>query len=958
LNVGDAARLGVAWATNLYSAALDSPVVAYDSTLGQTLAYIGTESGDVEAVNVASGQIVWGAWLGSAVRSTPLVTGGAVFIATFSSPEIVKLNASTGAVDCRLVAPMPVEGTPVLGQGAGVGSTIYLGTNDATNENGPFLAMNTSNCALRWEFTGYPTFAGSWDAASFARDASGAPLVIFGTADPDSAVYALNATNGAEVWRYQTDNPSPGVFDVGAGAAISPPGKNGFVGGVAYVPNKYGVLSAIDLSNGSGIFTVDFNHLLNVTEGGRSTPALDGTDLAFGYNGGMIDLDALNGSVRWISRDASHTEVLSSPAITGPVGKQVVVAADIGGEVEAVSLANGSILYRYSTGSYITASPAICGENVLIASAGGILYDFAVGGGNRAPLPTTRITSPSNGGSLANPGGSLGVNGTASSPGGVAAVDVAVQSGGPTGSWWDAASGRWLSGPVDNPATLAAPGSNTTNWSFGFPVGSPGGAFTIYANALGSSGELDPTGASVGISVNYSAKGPHLVASESFVAPGSSVWVWGGGFGPLESVTLTLGATVLATPSTSSTGYLPRTLVHLPSTTPFGPASLRATGQTTGRAAAATIAVANGWDQAGYSPAHTDFEPFDPTLMRHVDAGDNTWLVPAWHFDSGAAIVAAPAISEGVAYVADESGNLTALDTTNGGGLWTWRTPSDAPINGSPAVDPTRALVFVGAEDGTLYALEDSTGRELWNVSIGGNLSAPTIASGMIYIASSHGSVEELWETNGTPAWSDDLGSGIAGAPAVDPVHHLVVVGEAGGTVAALNNATGQTSWTYATGGPVVAAAALSNGTVFIGSASGTFFALSESRGALQWSYHTRGAVNATAVISDYGPGRAWVVLVGSADGTLYELLASNGSMVFDLTLGSAVVGAAAATGVVLFSGVGAISGARTYTDLDVWKFRAGTGPMSPPVILDGAVYVGTSDGNLYAFTTFGQAPD
>ena len=41
LSAANAGKLGVAWATDLYGAALDSPVVAYDGGLGKTLAYIG-----------------------------------------------------------------------------------------------------------------------------------------------------------------------------------------------------------------------------------------------------------------------------------------------------------------------------------------------------------------------------------------------------------------------------------------------------------------------------------------------------------------------------------------------------------------------------------------------------------------------------------------------------------------------------------------------------------------------------------------------------------------------------------------------------------------------------------------------------------------------------------------------------------------------------------------------------
>src|SRR5262245_31960451 len=73
LSVSNAASLGVRWATDLYGPALDSPVVAWDGKLGKRIAYIGTEQGNLFAVDVATGTIVWSAWLGGPIRATPVV---------------------------------------------------------------------------------------------------------------------------------------------------------------------------------------------------------------------------------------------------------------------------------------------------------------------------------------------------------------------------------------------------------------------------------------------------------------------------------------------------------------------------------------------------------------------------------------------------------------------------------------------------------------------------------------------------------------------------------------------------------------------------------------------------------------------------------------------------------------------------------------------------------------------
>ena len=91
---------------------------------------------------------------------------------------------------------------------------------------------------MEWEFTDYNQTAGSWDSASYAVNANGIPEVLFGTDNPDSSVYAVNALTGARLWWFQCYEPNDGDYDVAAGVTVSPPGGNGFADGVAYAINK------------------------------------------------------------------------------------------------------------------------------------------------------------------------------------------------------------------------------------------------------------------------------------------------------------------------------------------------------------------------------------------------------------------------------------------------------------------------------------------------------------------------------------------------------------------------------------------------------------------------------------------------------------------------------------------------------------------------------------------------
>jgi outer membrane protein assembly factor BamB len=948
-----AGSLGVGWATNAYGSILDSPAVAYDPILGETLVYVGTETGNFLAVNLANGQIVWGVWFGAPIRSSPLVNNGSVWVVPYTTSEVLKLNATTGATECRTVLSSPSEATPTLAKLPNGVTTLFIGTSGNGPVSGPFTAIDAGNCSVEWKFTGFHQPAGSWNSASYVVNQSGVPVVILGTDNPDSSVYALDALTGHLLWRFQCYNPAGADWDVAAGATISPPGKNGFAQGVVYATNKAGRAYAIYLNNGTLVWETNFNALAGINEVARSTPALDGMSVVFGFAEGLFDLNAVNGSETWMYIDSTKSESIASPAIAGGHGHGIAVTGDVAGNFDVVAMVGGTQLYSYQTGGYITASPAISDGNILIASANGFLYDFVVGGGNAAVLPTTTISSPSQGSTVANPSGFLTVTGSASDPTAVAAVDVAIQSSGPAGSWWDAANGTWSPGPVDNLATLAAPGATSTTWSLAYPVPAAGGTYQVFANAVSSLGQSDLTGANVNFSVRYTTSGPHLEARPQFVPPGGTVNVTGGGFGRSVKVTISLLGATLAKVTSAANGSVPSTKVVIPATTLFGQTSLVATGGSPSKSSSAAITVANNWDQLGYGPGHAGFEPNDDVLNNVVFPGGNNWAKVAWHFAAPAPLNASPAVAKGVAFVGDTVGNLYAVDTHNGGMLWNFTLSTPAAIDGAVAVDPALGLVFIGTSKGAVDAVYQGNGTLAWSTALTGAVSAPVYASGELYVTTSTGAVDALSESSGTVVWTVTLGSPSTSAPALNASSQLLVVGESGGKVLGLNSSTGSTAWTYTTGGAVTATAVITSGTVYVGSKDGNLYALNELTGAKRWKATTHGAVQDTPSLDNQG-----LLYFGSDDGHLYVVHASTGAADFNFSFGSPVVGVSTAKGIAIYEdAAGTIGAEKTFLHGGGWHYATLAGLVTAPVILDGAFYVSAGDGFLYAFTPNGEPP-
>jgi len=950
LSTANASHLGVAWATDLYGAAVDSPAVAYDATLRQMLDYIGTENGNMIAVNAANGHIVWSNWLGSAIRTSPTVIAGSVWVGTFNSARIYKLNANTGAVQCSTAVPEQIEGTPLAATPPGGIPSVYFGTLDSTTAEGPTLAINAANCATEWSFTGYAAPAGSWDPLAYAVDATHQPLLVFGTDDPDSTVYALNAVTGTEVWRFRPAQP-PGDYDVGAGVTISPPGVDGFADGVAYAHTKFGIVYALNLTTGAKIWSNSFTAKHN-QEGGLSTAALARRNLVLGYLGGLVDLDPVTGALRWTYDDPGRLEIASSPAIAGRGGSQIVAVGDLAGGVDVVSLATGAQLYHYQTASYITASPAISDGNIVLASANGFLYDFAVGGGNGAG-PSTTVTVPADSSTVANPNGDITIKGAAADSAGVAEVVVAVQSAGPDGPWWDARSRSWVSGPIGNRADVAARGATSSRWTFPYRVPPTGGTYEVTAYAVASSGQSDVAGAYTGFAVRATATAPYLTATPAFVAPGSGLSVTGGGFAHSEPITVSLLGTTLASTTTTAAGRIPITRVVIPSTTVFGQTSLTARGRTSGKTATAAVTIANSWDELGDVASHTGFEPNDPTFYNSIGPGEDVFLEPAWRYQFGASIDTAPAVTDGVAYAGTAAGQLAAIDVHNGAPLWTWNLPAGAAIAGSPAVDPSTGLVLVGADNGTLDAIRIRTGKLAWSDSIGGDVSAPVYGDGKVYVTSNNRTIEAVAESTGARLWVATFRGRITAAPSLDTASDTLVVGDADGRVAALSAASGARKWVRTLGGAVSATAMISGATVYVASGD-SLDAVRLSTGAAVWSYKTSGPITDTPALTGKGQ-----LIVGSGNGNLYELAMSNGSLVWVLPIHHPIVGVATVDSVVIFdTSSGLIGAARSWTSRErMWNFQTSAGITSPAAIIDSTVYVGAGDGDLYAFTTYGHLP-
>jgi outer membrane protein assembly factor BamB len=497
IGAGNASGLALQWEANIGSASFTSPAVVYNSTLAEELVIVGDQGGTLAAYNALNGNRVWVAKLGASVQSSPEVVNGTVWVGD-SDHKMYAINYSTGATVCDFDTSGVISSSPVIGNPDGRGNVVYFGDSGVTggDDGGDMWAINASNCSLRWRFTSYGEPAGTWSPVSFARLANGTAVVLFGGSSPDNAEYEVNASTGALRWRFQTQ-----VFseddDVGAGTTIQAPGVNGFADGVAYVPGKDRIFYALDLQTGAKIWEYDvYRDDPQPPSSTRSTAALDGNVLYFGAATGMYALSAVTGTSPggtklWrsdqVAGGSPTSEILSSPAVTGTSGQQLVVAGDITGKMYGWNATTGKLLWSYAAGNYIYSSPVVVGGQMYFTSGDGFLYAFGFGGAYPNPKPVATITSPISGSTVPNTG-SLAISGSATSGTGVASVLIAVQEAS-TGKWWNATTHVWSPIFSEAPSTLGSPNSTSTSFSTTVPVTADGGHFNVQADAVDIGGQ-------------------------------------------------------------------------------------------------------------------------------------------------------------------------------------------------------------------------------------------------------------------------------------------------------------------------------------------------------------------------------------------------------------------------------------------------------------------------------------
>ena len=342
-------------------------------------------------------------------------------------------------------------------------------------------------------------------------------------------------------------------------------------------------------------------------------------------------------------------------------------------------------------------------------------------------------------------------------------------------------------------------------------------------------------------------------------------------------------------------------------------------------------------------------------------------------------------------YIGSHDGSVSVFDSSDNEALWRYEFIQLGPLFRSSGIERGASLpavvdgvVYVGSRDGGVYALTQAVpaisialdkgspdprpspqtesvyaaGQELWRFDLpDGASTAPTVAEGVVFIATDDSVLHALDGATGHTMWTYRAGHWITSSPVV--VDGAVYFGSWDTKLYAMSATSGEILWSYYTGDPISTSPAVADGIVYVGTGT-THYALSADDGNLLWSYQ------AGANVSEFTPLVVGdVVYAGSLDGHVAALDATTGGLLWDKEVGEEFCSGPAAAGNecrVLLSPP-AVAGESMYLGTDqgtiialhartgdlLWQFKTSGKVPDVPVVGDGLVYVHSVHGHVYA---------
>jgi eukaryotic-like serine/threonine-protein kinase len=270
--------------------------------------------------------------------------------------------------------------------------------------------------------------------------------------------------------------------------------------------------------------------------------------------------------------------------------------------------------------------------------------------------------------------------------------------------------------------------------------------------------------------------------------------------------------------------------------------------------------------------------------------------------------------------------------------LWTFKCEDE--IRGSAICE--NGIVYFGAYDNNLYALNATDGEFLWKFPTeGGIVSKPVISDGVIFFGSEDHRLYALSVRSGKLLWAYNTESAIRCSPVVADGH--VFIGSDDGYLHAVNIQASRRAWVLDAGDAVRSKPTIANEQIYFGCESGEVFC-ADFRGQVRWRFKAKRAVTSSPFVSE---GSVYFACV---DSMLYAVDSKSGWAIWRFRMGKGSVSSPCRADNLIF--VGSADGNIYCVDSgnarEVWRFRTEHQVSGSPIVYKDSVYCGSADGNIY----------
>ncbi|HEY0584745.1 MAG TPA: PQQ-binding-like beta-propeller repeat protein [Pseudoduganella sp.] len=294
----------------------------------------------------------------------------------------------------------------------------------------------------------------------------------------------------------------------------------------------------------------------------------------------------------------------------------------------------------------------------------------------------------------------------------------------------------------------------------------------------------------------------------------------------------------------------------------------------------------------------------------------------------------------------------------------------------SPVI--AQGKLYIGAEDGNLYAYDLASGKLAWLYHAGAGIgSSPAVADGAVYVLSRDGHLHAVDARSGVRRWEFATqgearfaayglyGSEKRAAPSRDPwdfwlsspvvVDGRVYFGSSDERMYALDAKTGTVQWAFKSGGMIHAAPAFAGKTLVFGSWDGAVYALDAASGRQLWRYQTETEQATSTLFGVQAPPLidGDTVYIGSRDSYFYALELASGKMKWRYNgKGSWVISGAAADADRVYFGTSdtnLLVGLDKRTGQPLFEHDTRVWTYATPVLVGGTVYGASMRGELFA---------